>query len=255
MRVSIGAFYDGLADTYHGLYPDWQAEAVRQGQSLHLLLSGADGWPGARDVADVACGIGTQLVGLCALGHQVRGSDVSPRAVARARRECAQRGLPAALCVADMRAIPWQDSCVDAVICADNALPHLLQDDQVEAAFTEMRRILRAGGIVLLSTRDYDQVLPARPTGTGLQLHEGPDERMVTFQVWHWRNSSDIYDLEHFQLVQRGSGPWQAQVRGTTLRAYTRAHLTSLAQSAGLVDITWPEGTGYFQPVMTARRR
>ena len=26
----------GLADTYHGLYPDWHAEAARQGQALRL---------------------------------------------------------------------------------------------------------------------------------------------------------------------------------------------------------------------------
>jgi len=65
------------------------------------------GWPA--DIADIACGIGTQLIGLAGLGHRLLGSDTSLRAVQRARRECAAAGVDAALLVADMRRLPWGD--------------------------------------------------------------------------------------------------------------------------------------------------
>jgi glycine/sarcosine N-methyltransferase len=57
-------------------------------------------------VLDAAIGIGTQALGLLALGFRVTGSDLSHAAVNRARREAAVRQLPLACVVADFRALP-----------------------------------------------------------------------------------------------------------------------------------------------------
>ena len=84
--MSTAQFYDGLADNYHPLYPDWVGQGRAQAEALHRLRS-----PRCR--SDVACGIGTQLIGLAGLGHRMLGSDISLRAVQRARRECAAAGL------------------------------------------------------------------------------------------------------------------------------------------------------------------
>jgi glycine/sarcosine N-methyltransferase len=251
--VSTADFYDGLADTYHALYPDWGSAAMAQGEALHRLLSRVH--RGAADIADVACGIGTQLVGLASLGHRVVGVDISARAVQRARRECAAAGVAAALVVADMRRLPLAGSCADAAVCADNALPHLLADSDVVAALTEMSRVLRPGGIVIITTRDYDRVLADRPSSTLPQVFTSGGRRIVTFQLWTWRAGTDIYDLEHFQMRESPDGARTADRRVAAYRAYTRAALTGLASAAGLQDVTWrmPRETDFFQPVMTAR--
>ena len=168
--MSTEQFYDALAESYHTLYPDWRREASAQGRSLDRLIGR---WHhGGVDVADVACGIGTQVIGLAALGHRVVGSDTSARAVARAARECAADGVPARFVVADMRALPLDDRCVDVVVCADNALPHLLADDDVLLALAEMRRVLRPGGTAVVTTRDYDRLVLDRPSGTLPQVFE-----------------------------------------------------------------------------------
>jgi glycine/sarcosine N-methyltransferase len=112
--MSTAQFYDGLADTYHALYPDWRNAGMAQAQALHRLLRRWHREPA--DIADVACGIGTQLIGLASLGHRVTGSDISARAVRRAQRECAEAGVHAGLLVADMRDLPLRDSCADVVI-------------------------------------------------------------------------------------------------------------------------------------------
>jgi SAM-dependent methyltransferase len=102
--MSTAQFYDGLTDTYHALYPDWQDETRTQADALHRLLCR---WhQGPADIVDVACGIGTQLIGLARLGHRLTGSDISVRAVRRARRECAAADVRARLLVADMRSLP-----------------------------------------------------------------------------------------------------------------------------------------------------
>ncbi len=247
-------FYDELAGTYHALYPDWDAEVTGQARTFAKLLGG----PAAHAaIVDTACGIGTQLVGLAALGYRMFGSDLSPAAVARARDECAVRGLSARLEVADMRALPWPEQSMDAAVCADNAIPHLLADDDVLAALVELRRVLRPGSSAALTIRDYDACLDQRPTSTPVQVMDSPRHgRMLTFQLWSWHGRTDVYDLEHFQLSPATDGTWSVARRTATYRAYTRAHMTDLALAAGLVDVRWlnAQDAGYLQPVMIAAR-
>jgi glycine/sarcosine N-methyltransferase len=252
--VDTRAFYDSLAETYHALYPDWERELTEQAAALVELLGAL---PDGASIADTACGIGTQLIGLAAAGYRMFGSDISPMAVDRARAESAIRGLRSRLAVADMRALPWAHASMDAVICADNAVPHLLTDHDVARAFAEIRRVLRPGARAVVTTRDYDAVAVSHPSSTPPQVMVGPDrKRIISFQLWSWRGTSDIYDLEHFQLRERDPYSWQTTRRSATYRAYARDHLSRLAVQAGLVDITWrpPSRTRYFQPAMTATR-
>lgn len=255
--MSTGQFYDDLAQTYHALYPDWRGETERQGESLDRLLARwHPGHPRPLDIADVACGIGTQLLGLAGRGHRLLGTDLSAGAVRRAARECGRAGVPARLAVADMRALPLADRCVGAVVCADNALSHLLADADALAALAEMARVLGPGGTVLVTTRDYDGVLSDRPTVTPAQVFESGGERIVSTQRWSWRAGTDVYDLEHVQVHERADGTGTTRTRRAAARAYTRHALGELARRAGLTDVTWQESaeTGFFQPVMVARR-
>lgn len=208
---------------------------------------------------DCACGIGTQALGLAALGHRVTGSDLSPVAVARAAKEAAARGLRLRTAAADMTRLPFGDRSFDAVVCADNSLPHLLTPDAVEAALGEMRRVLRPGGVLLVSTRPYDRLRRERPESTPPQVREGTGGRAVTFQLWHWRPDGERYDLEHFQLLPGGegeSGRYEVRTRRTSYWALSQAQLTGFARRAGLTEPAWhePQETGFFQPVLMARR-
>lgn len=252
--MSTAGFYDGLAATYHALYPDWEKEVRDQARALIKLLGSPS--PGSA-IADAACGIGTQLLGLAEAGYDVFGSDLSPAAVHRAQAECVKRGLVARLVVADMRALPWPDASMDAAICADNAIPHLLDDDEVTSAFEELRRVLRPGARLAVTIRDYDAALRERPDSTVPQVMDTPGlRRMITFQLWTWQGDSDVYDLEHFQLTPEDDGEWKTSRRTATYRAYTRGHLLELATRAGLARARWltPHRAEYFQPVMLAMR-
>ena len=250
----MARFYDELADDYHLIYSDWDASIRRQGDALDALI----GQEGAA-VLDCSCGIGTQAIGLALRGHRVTGTDLSRRATARAAREAAGRGVSLLTAAADMRRLPFGDGRFDAVVCADNALPHLLTEQDVHAALTEMRRVLRPAGLLLLSTRPYDDLLRDRPSSTPPQVHRAVDsadgaERTVTFQLWHWHDDGEHYDLEHFQLLP-ASGEWRVQVRRTTYWALGQDRLADLAAKAGFVDAAWhmPQETGFFQPLLVAR--
>ncbi|MFJ6997950.1 class I SAM-dependent methyltransferase [Streptomyces sp. NPDC003090] len=252
-------FYDDLAADYDLLYADWDASVARQGTALDDRVTRALG-PGTYDVLDCACGIGTQALGLAALGHRVTGTDLSPVAAARAAREAAARGVPLAVAAADMRALPLRDGAFDVAVCADNSLPHLLTADDVRTALAGMRRVLRPGGLLVLTTRPYDELRRERPLTTTPTVRTGPEGRVISFQLWHWHDDGERYDLELFQLrpdTGEGAAPerWTTTVRRATYWALTRRQLAGLAAEAGFHSTQWhdPDSTGYFQPLLTAR--
>ncbi|MCH6162271.1 class I SAM-dependent methyltransferase [Streptomyces marispadix] len=253
-ETPVARFYDELADDYHRIYADWDASIRRQGAALDALL-GED----HAEVLDCSCGIGTQAIGLALRGHRVTGTDLSPRAAARAAREAAHRRLTLRTAAADMRRLPFPDGRFDAVVCADNSLPHLLTEHDVHAALTEMRRVLRPEGRLLVSTRPYDDLLRDRPVATPPQVRQPAGrtdgrDRAITFQLWHWHDDGEHYDLERFQLLPAGE-EWQVKVRRSTYWALGSDRLTALAADAGFAEPAWlaPQETSFFQPLLVAR--
>ncbi|KJY30262.1 class I SAM-dependent methyltransferase, partial [Streptomyces sp. NRRL S-495] len=156
---------------------------------------------------------------------------------------------------ADMRRLPFADGAFDAIVCADNSLPHLLSGEDVRTALLGMGRVLREDGLLVVTVRDYDEARRARPATTPPQVSETSEGKVITFQLWHWHEDGERYDLEHFQLVP-AANTWDVRVRRTTYWALTRSQLTEFVAGAGFTDISWhdPESSGYYQPVLTARR-
>ena len=107
----------------------------------------------------------------------------------------------------------------------------------------------------MISVRAYDEARRAKPTATPLQVVESPAGKVISFQLWHWHEDGEHYDLEHFQLVPTAN-TWQVRRRQTTYWALARAQVTQLVAEAGFTDITWhtPDSTGYYQPLLTAQR-
>ncbi|MGW2559738.1 class I SAM-dependent methyltransferase [Streptomyces sp. NPDC001514] len=248
-------FYDDLAADYDLMYADWDASITRQAEALDALIAEALGPGVPYDVLDCSCGIGTQALGLAARGHRVTGTDLSPAAAARAGREAAARCLLLATGAADMRMLPFRDAAFDVVVCADNSLPHLLTPDDVLTALGGMRRVLRPGGLLLLTTRPYDRLRAERPAATPPYVREIPEGRAVTFQLWHWDADGERYDFELFQLRPAADGEWTTRVRRARYWALTARQTTDFVERAGFRAAEWrePERTGYFQPVLIAR--
>ena len=81
----IQTFYDNMATQYDKLFLDWQAATQEQAALLDKLFA-ANGFDKSARILDCACGIGTQAIGLAALGYHVTGSDISDGEIAEAKK-------------------------------------------------------------------------------------------------------------------------------------------------------------------------
>lgn len=258
------AFYDRLAEDYHLMFRDWDVSMDYQASVLSAVIE-AGTKASVQRVLDCSCGIGTQAIGLARVGGAgtselagatVIGTDLSPRAAARARGEAAARGVSLPTAAADMRALPFGDGIFDVVLSADNSVAHLLTPAALTSGLAEMHRVLRPGGLLVLTVRDYDELRAQRPASTLPQVSEHEAGRAIAFQLWHWHPDGERYDLEYFQLAPTGGQAWDVRVRRATCWALTRAQLTDYATAVGFHDIAWsePKESGYYQPIMTGRR-
>jgi glycine/sarcosine N-methyltransferase len=247
------AEYDDMAQWYHLIFEDWNRSIANQAAALGPILERYSGKNSAY-VLDCACGIGTQTIGLAQRGHIVIGSDLSRSAVARASQEASTRGLNVTFRVADMRklsAIP--ESGFDAVVVADNALPHLLTQPDLEQAAKEIADKLKPAGILLATIRDYDQLISVRPTMQPPAFYGQDRNSRFVHQVWQW--DEDQYSL-HLYLTLETEGEWTVKHLVSRYRALQRADLNHALHAAGFTDIQWlePAVSSFYQPIIVATR-
>ncbi len=246
------AFYDELSPFYHLIFADWEASIERQAVILDQLIRqewGAD----ANAILDVSAGIGTQTLGLAQRGYTLSASDLSPKAIDRARREAEKRGLDIAFSVADMRqahkhhALPF-----DVVISCDNAVPHLLSDADIREAFRVFYHCLRPGGGCIITVRDYAQEkrggVEVKPYG----VRQAKGRRYLVFQVWEW--DGDQYEVSMYMVEDAGGAQGVTHIFRTWYYAISVARLIELLEEVGFRDVRRAEA-GYYQPVLVGTKK
>ena len=253
MSTDTAAFYDDLAEHYHLIYEDWDRSIERQASVLGPMLETRLG-PAPLRVLDCACGIGTQAIGIAGRGHTVVAADLSNAAVRRAEYETRKRGLNVEFHVADMRdlsALP--ESVFDAVLVGDNSLPHLLSDADLRRALKNIAIRLNPEGILLATIRDYDSLLHTRPSLQGPTFYSESGTRRIVHQVWDWNENEYVV---HLYLTWNSASFWTTKHYASRYRALKRQELTENLISSGFHKIEWlmPEATGFYQPVVLARK-
>jgi ubiquinone/menaquinone biosynthesis C-methylase UbiE len=137
-------YFDSVAERYHERYAEQSADGYairRRRQRLLEFLGGCRG-----RVLDVGCGPGVLAADLLARGCEFLGVDGSARMIAECKRRF--RGEPRArFAVADAMALPFRDASFDAVT-STGVIDRVLRP---ERAIAEMGRVLRPGGILILS--------------------------------------------------------------------------------------------------------
>jgi glycine/sarcosine N-methyltransferase len=245
--------YDELASQYHLIFEDWELSVERQGAALSSILQGKCGLATTARILDCACGIGTQSLGLAKMGFRVAGCDLSARAIERARLEASRRNADIHFSVANMLNLTsLAESHFDAVICMDNALPHLESAEQLFQAAKQFRARLCPGGLLMASIRDYDRLMEERPVTQGPSFYSDQGRRRIVFQVWDWVDARRY--IFHLYITRELAEGWQTFHTSARYRAVRRDEVIAALTQAGFKNGRWltEAESGFYQPIVLA---
>ena len=158
----VSAEAKGKAPTPSGFDHSTRAEFVRyyadksqQPETLASLVAARDlvlRFAPARgrplDVADIGCAAGAHSMLWAQLGHRVHGVDVSADLVDLARRRALEAGYTVECSVASATKLPWSAGSMDVCLLLE-LLEHVAD---WERCLDECARVLRPGGVLLIST-------------------------------------------------------------------------------------------------------
>jgi SAM-dependent methyltransferase len=253
MAEQIPNFYEELADHYHLIFENWEVSIDRQAKVLGPLLA-SQGCGTPSKILDCACGIGTQALGLAALGHHVVASDISKAAVDRARREARLRSLNMTFRISDMTSLEEiPENSFDAAVAIDNAMPHLSLAQLGQAAQAIASK-LKPNGLFVASIRDYDALILDRPAIQQPAFSGAPGNRRIVHQLWDWVD--DRRYIVHLYITIESGLAWQAHHFVSEYRCLLREELSNILREVGFTGIRWllPAESGYYQPLVLARR-
>jgi len=250
--MTLKGFYSRLTPYYHLIYPDWNKSIEEQATVLDNIIR--ENWGNdVSSILDVSCGIGTQALGLATLRYQVTASDLSPEGIERAKREADERGLDISFSVADMReAFFHHGRRFDLVISCDNAVPHLLNDNDILTAFEQLYQCTLPGGGCLISVRDYEKETLEGQIVKSHGIRKEKDVRYFIFQVWDFRGST--YDLSLYFVEDRGEAECKTHVMRSQYYAIGITKLIELMTKTGFVDVRRIDNQ-FFQPVIIGTKK
>jgi ubiquinone/menaquinone biosynthesis C-methylase UbiE len=197
--------------------------AVRQRLALEMV---EDRVPRTSKVLDIGCGTGEIAAALIHRGYEVWGLDIAEPMIRHARDRC----LSGRFQVGDIEHTPFADNTFDTAVCL-GIIEYL---DTDERALGEIHRILKPGGIAVLSSSNaisplhlIDRILvvlttPARRLYSLLKNRSGgtPDplnqlSRKVAgrrYYRWKWLQQLRSVGLEPEEWVGEGWGWYRSRL-------------------------------------------
>ncbi len=246
------SFYAGLTPFYHLIYPDWEGSIRRQANHLDSVIRELWG-ANSRSVLDASCGIGTQSLGLAALGYEVTGSDLSTEEVSRAKREAEARSLGIDFHVCDMRHVyDHFEKSFDVVISCDNSVPHLLTDEDILKAFQQFCCCTRPGGGCIITVRDYEKEDISQRQVKPYGIRDINGTRWLLSQVWEPNDRT--YNVSLYLIEDRGGDDCRTQVFRSTYYPVSTKRLMELMREAGFRNVRRMDDR-FFQPLIVGTKK
>jgi SAM-dependent methyltransferase len=226
---------------------------ARQAEALDSVIREFFG-TNINKILDAACGIGTQAIGLATLGYSLTASDISARELAMAEQEARARGLEVTFKRSDMRGVAEEfEEIFHLVIACDNAIPHLLSDEDILRAFRSFHAATVENGGAIISVRDYGGMDKEETIINPRRVHNITGGRVVLFDIWEF--NGDYYDVTIYSLADRGDGDLHAKaIRGGRYYCVSIQKLEALFEEAGFEHVTTLRDR-FFQPLIVARKK
>ena len=213
----VNAFFDESKPWQGDLYQpqdDYFARVIVRRKEYAVEMLKALPESGRGKALDIGCGSGVYLKELLALGFDAVGMDLSQEMLEVSRQNNDPlRGAQLHLVGGDVEHLPFKDAEFDLVLCI-GVMGYLLSDEQ---ALSEIRRIVKPGGALLLnltnmySLSDADYVLRRkvkqmlRPSS--VQPLAGPPYALPSpWMLKHRKYHFKSYNLRKYERIMKHYG-------------------------------------------------
>lgn len=240
----------------------WERRIRREGPFLLRLLEEAPD----DSVLDLGCGTGEHVAFFAGRGARAVGIDPSPSMIEAARsHEEAGHGRFLLGEARDAPELLAGEQQFGLAICLGNVLPHVREDQALEAFLGAVHDLLLPGGIFLVQLLDYERILREGIRHLPLDFRRGDDGEEIVFLRLLEPQSDGTLLFFPTTLVIDPDADEPVRVKGSkrvSLRPWTRADLDPAFDAAGF-DVRWHgdlqggafDAAGAVDLVALARRR
>jgi ubiquinone/menaquinone biosynthesis C-methylase UbiE len=212
-EIGTREFFDSVEAHRYGEYGPWMPSVME--------FAGFAG----KDLIEIGCGMGTDLLQFARGGANVTGLDYTPRSVEITRRRFEVYGMPGRFLVGDAENLPFPSASYD-VVYSNGVLHHT---PNTQKSIDEVHRILKPGGTakVMLYNRNslyYWLVIMLRyGVLRGELLRHTPDEIMSRYVEYSETGALPLVRAYTPREVERMFSRFSE--RKTVVRQLTRAEL------------------------------
>jgi SAM-dependent methyltransferase len=248
--------YGSLASVYEWLVGDAKVTPAGSAQAFETVTAGLT--PDA-EILDCSCGIGLLAVGLAEAGFRVTACDASPDMVERTQALARDHGVEISTQVCRWDQLPEQGwrGRFDAVFCVGNSLAHAVGREGRRASLEGMASVLKAGGALTLTSRNWEQV---RLAGSRLdvwdRLVERAGRKAVVAYSWQVPPSWDAeHSLEISVAALQDGDRLQVTTERLAMWPFSHEDLQADIEAAGLsLTSSSYDATQTSDYVVTAKR-
>lgn len=217
-------FYEDFIDKYDDLV-SWKNRSKREIKFFKTLFSKYR----VKKVLDCACGTGQHVVMFKQMGFDVKGSDLSPAMIKKAKLNAQKYGVKAAFKIADFRSMSKTFSeKFDAIICVGNSLPHLFSDKDLTKALNGMHKLLNKDGLLILQQRNYDMLVGQKKRFFPISIRKD----QVFFYVLDYFPNKITFNVVNLETK---SGKFK--VYNADYYPLKKQHLSKLLQKSGFKNL------------------
>ena len=186
--------FDEIAAVYDAQIPEHIRLHLLQ-RKMEMMLAWLDGFNRTEVVGlDLGCGTGWHVKRFHEQGfRRVFGLDNSPAQLSQARRNAGVE--ESYLCLSDIRHLPYADASVDFAY-AINVIHHLKSRREQEDTFSEIRRVVKPGGLFFLH-----EINTTNPLMAFYMDHIFPRLRRIDDGLENWLLPAMLPYLPGFKLL------------------------------------------------------
>lgn len=181
-------------------------------------------------VLDVACGTGTLTEYFLQKGFEIVATDISAEMLSVAGEKLRKYGDRVLLLCQDMCELDLYGT-VDAAVCSLDAINHLLDKEDIFAAFSSISMFIRPGGVFAF---DVNTLYKHRQVLSGQTFVYEEDEESVLV----WQNSEcdsdDVVAMYIDMFIKDSDGKYIRSTDYIEERAYSVEFLSSALEASGL---------------------